>query len=388
MRIGYLLHSPVPGPTTNAEQAVNALAALQAQPDTAVDLWVTGERTKAVGRPQREADIERYYGLAPGTFGDRLRLRDVALPQWVRGAAAGLAFDLGVPRWIRGERYDGLHVRDPLTLLRALATGLPVVFETYRTDLNHAPWWAAFRRAAWSRPNLAGVIAHSRVALDGFRARGFADERLLLAYNGFTPSPAPAREAARQTLGLGERPTVCYTGGVGRHKGIEALAVLAAEVPEADFLVVGATHERDVEPAWRAVGNLRIVPRVPPASVATYLAAADVLVIPPTAGPLRRSGRTVLPIKTFSYLAAARPILAPSLPDITEVLSPDIALLVAPDDLPAAAAALRRLFGDAALRQRLAVAAGAAAGQYTWSARAARVAAFLRLCLTRGRAHP
>ena len=47
-------------------------------------------------------------------------------------------------------------------------------------------------------------------------------------------------------------------------------------------------------------------------------------------------------MKTFSYLAAGRPIVAPDLPDLREVLRHnENALLVPPDDVDAAAAAIR-----------------------------------------------
>jgi glycosyltransferase involved in cell wall biosynthesis len=311
----------------------------------------------------------------------------MVLPSLTHGNLRGLLFDLRVTRWAQGQGYDALYARDPITLLRALATGLPVVFETYRTDINRSRWWGPFRRRAYSRPNLAGVIVHSRVAYQSFRDAGFDEDRLLLAYNGFARNAGGAgldREAARRALGLAaDRPIVGYTGGVGRHKGTDVLADLAAQVPEARFIVVGATRDSDIAPEWTRLENLQILPRVAPAGVAAYLAAADVLIIPPTSRPLEQSGRTVLPIKTFSYLAAGRPILAPNNPDVAEVLSSENALLVAPDDLPAAAAALKRLLGDPALRERLSAAATESARGYSWEARAARVAAFLRRVLPR-----
>jgi len=388
MKIGYLLHSPVPGPTTNAEQAVNSLAALEDHAGIEVDLCVPAAPGPVAAAGVREAEAARFYGLDPGVFGRRLRLCTMALPAWAGGRLRGLLFDLRATGWVRGCGYDGLYVRDPLTLLRALATGLPVIFETYRTDINRSGWWGPFRRLAWSRPNLAGVIVHSQVAYRGFRDAGFGEDRLLLAYNGYAPNagdPKITQEEARKRLGLeAAGPIVCYAGGVGRHKGTDVLADLAKRVPEAQFVVVGATPDSAIAPEWRRVENLRILPRVPPADVASYLAAADILIMPPTARPLEQSGRTVLPIKTFSYLAAGRPILAGDLPDVGEVLSNENALLVPPDDLPAAAAALRRLLGDPTLRDRLSAAAAKSAHEFSWPARAIRVAAFLRRRLSPG----
>jgi glycosyltransferase involved in cell wall biosynthesis len=110
--------------------------------------------------------------------------------------------------------------------------------------------------------------------------------------------------------------------------------------------------------------------------VARYLYAADCLVVPNTDAPLNRYGRTVLPMKLFAYMAAGRPILAPRLPDIEEVLTDDrTAVLVEPGDSVAAAAALRSLLAEPARAERLASAAREAARQFTWSARAIKITA-------------
>lgn len=381
MRIGYLLHSPVPGPTTNAEQAVNALAALAGHDGLMVDLCVPAPAGPLAEAGSREAAIERNYGLPGGTFGPALRLREMPLPAWADGRLRGLIFDLHAAPWVRHEHYDALYARDPITLIGALTTGLPVIFETFRTDINRSRRWWPFRRMTYGATNLAGIIVHSRVARQAFLDAGVDDGRVLLAYNGFTRStdgPAPSRDAARRALRLpADRPIVCYAGGVGRHKGTDVLAALARLVPEALFMIVGAAPGA-VPPPEELTENLLWLPRVAPASLAAYLAAADVLVLPPTARHLIASGRTVLPIKIFAYLAAGRPIMAPDLPDIGEVLSVDNAVIVPPDELPAAAAALRRVLADPLLAERLSAAALQTANTFTWQARASVVGAFLR----------
>ncbi len=381
MRIGYLLHSPVPGPTTNTEQAVNALAALAGHDGLVLDLCVPATAGPGAEGRSREQAIECHYGLPEGTFGPALRLREMPLPTWADGRLRGLLFDLHAAPWVRSGNYDALYARDPVTLIGALTTGLPVIFETYRTDINRSRRWWPFRRMTYGATNLAGIIVHSRVARQAFLDAGVDGARVLLAYNGFTRStddPPPSRDAARHALRLpADRPIVCYAGGVGRHKGTDVLAALARLVPEALFLIVGAAPGT-VPPPEELTENLRWLPRVPPASLTAYLAAADVLVLPPTARHLVASGRTVLPIKIFAYLAAGRPIIAPELPDIGEVLSGDNAVMVPPDDLPAAAAALRRVIADPLLAERLSAAASGTASEFTWQARASVVGTFLR----------
>jgi glycosyltransferase involved in cell wall biosynthesis len=121
--------------------------------------------------------------------------------------------------------------------------------------------------------------------------------------------------------------------------------------------------------------NLLVVPRVSVRDVAQYLCAADCLVVPPTSEPLMRYRRTVLPMKVFSYMAAGRPIVAPNLPDLREVLTNDeTALLVPPDDTNAAAAAIRALMQDSARADHIGAAARQASRRFTWEARARKIA--------------
>jgi glycosyltransferase involved in cell wall biosynthesis len=119
-----------------------------------------------------------------------------------------------------------------------------------------------------------------------------------------------------------------------------------------------------------------VVPWQPFSATVPYLYAADVLLIPPTRGPLESVGNTVLPMKTFLYMAAGRAIFAPATPDLTEVLTDNVsARLVPPDDLKTAVAALRDLLADESFRVRLA--AAARADVQTWQARAERILSFL-----------
>jgi glycosyltransferase involved in cell wall biosynthesis len=121
-----------------------------------------------------------------------------------------------------------------------------------------------------------------------------------------------------------------------------------------------------------------VVPWQPFDIVARYLMAADVLLQPPSRIPLKLIGNTVLPMKLFLYLAAGRPIVAPDLPDMREVLvHDDNALLVPTGDDDAAVRALTRIIEEPGLAERLSGAAKKTAAGLTWDARAARILSFL-----------
>ena len=84
-------------------------------------------------------------------------------------------------------------------------------------------------------------------------------------------------------------------------------------------------------------------------------------------------------MKIFSYLAAGRPILAPAIADVQEVLvDGENARLVPPDNPAEGARALRALLSDSDLQVRLSRGASRRrAAEFAWQARAKRIVGFL-----------
>jgi glycosyltransferase involved in cell wall biosynthesis len=233
-----------------------------------------------------------------------------------------------------------------------------------------------------------GIVAHSDLCRRSFIGAEIPEGHVITNYNGYAPAhftPSLTRDEARAHLDLDPNDCiVIYTGRIDVTKGIAFLARMAQQLPDVVFLLVGAASGSDEENMIlrlvQAAGatNVRLRPRVPPSEVAAYLFASDCLVIPPTAAPLLRHGHTVLPMKTFSYLAAGRPIVAPDLPDLREVLHHDEnALLVPPDDLEAAVAGIRLAISNRLIGEKLGYAARRNAAQFTWQARAERLSLFL-----------
>jgi glycosyltransferase involved in cell wall biosynthesis len=197
--------------------------------------------------------------------------------------------------------------------------------------------------------------------------------------------PRLDRAAARQLLGLpADQRLVLYAGHVGRDKGIETLVETAARLPDATFLLLGASPDRGgtewIEGLARRAeaSNIVLRPRVPAVDVAPYLYAADCLVVPPYDDPARRYRWRMLPIKVYSYLAAGRPIVAPKLPDIEEVLNDRVARLVPSLDATAWASAIADVLNDRALQEELGASARAASMNFTWAGRARLIVDFLR----------
>jgi glycosyltransferase involved in cell wall biosynthesis len=107
-------------------------------------------------------------------------------------------------------------------------------------------------------------------------------------------------------------------------------------------------------------------------TVADYLAAADVLVIPDTVTDV-----TASPLKLFEYMAMGRAIIAVDLPALREVIDEHAARFVRRGDVADLRATLCELMADLELREAMGRSAREQSRPWTYGARAERI---LRLC--------
>ncbi|MCA1725334.1 MAG: glycosyltransferase, partial [Thermomicrobia bacterium] len=173
---------------------------------------------------------------------------------------------------------------------------------------------------------------------------------------------------------------IAYTGLTFAYHGVDllvdAFALAAQTLPSALLLLVGGRDgERaaiEQQAAQRGITErVRIVPPQPVSEIPAYLAAADVLVIPETVTKASAS-----PLKLFEYAAMARPIVAPDLPALREILPPNAAHYVTPGDPSAIAAGIVWIATHPGEAGAMAERARRAVEPYTYRHRAAAIIAF------------
>ncbi|MBU0511001.1 MAG: glycosyltransferase [Chloroflexi bacterium] len=175
--------------------------------------------------------------------------------------------------------------------------------------------------------------------------------------------------------------TAGYTGHLYPGRGTQLILDIAAHLPNVTFLLVGGdpadVSRLRAEASRSSLDNVILTGFVPNAELPQYQAACDVLLMPYRQRVAASSGgdiaRYLSPMKLFEYLACGRAILSSDLPVLREVLTPNNAVLLPPDDADAWAAAIRDLQADPAQRESLSEQARRDAQNYTWEARAGRI---------------
>jgi len=188
---------------------------------------------------------------------------------------------------------------------------------------------------------------------------------------------------ARKHLSIDESIfVVMYVGHMYKWKGVDTLVEAASHLSDNEQVwLVGGTPEElpRIEDLTNKldVTNIHLEGYVPYEHISTYMAAADVLVIP-NSGESDVSKFYTSPIKLFEYMAAKRPIIASNLPSLREIIVHDeTAFLVEPDDSRSLAIAIQSLRLDSDLSSRLVDNAAILVNEYSWSSRSDRILEFV-----------
>ncbi len=225
------------------------------------------------------------------------------------------------------------------------------------------------------------IVAVSAAVRDHALALGAAQERVTVLPNGVDTGrfhPANDGASVRQRYGLHGRPVVGFVGSLKPWHGLDflldAFRAIHARRPDAALLLVGAgpalADLRARVARERLDGQVILTGRVAHADVPAHLAAMDLTVAPYAA----QDGFYFSPLKVVESLAAGRPVVAPRLGQLTELLQDGVTgLLYPPDDGPAFTGRVLELLDDRPRLQAMGeAAAGVAQREHGWDRTARR----------------
>ncbi|HYB95883.1 MAG TPA: glycosyltransferase [Vicinamibacterales bacterium] len=286
---------------------------------------------------------------------------------------------LTIVRRVIADRYDAIHSHEEMGLvgvwlakwlriphLYDMHSSLPQQLSNFKYSRS-----AALRRAFdWVEDQMVHksdvVITICQELQDTVTGMGVGDRALLIENvmgGDVDERPSRSADAIRSTWGIAaEAPLALYTGTFEAYQGvdmlIDAAALIAERRPDARILVVGGepaqvAAARAHAAAAGAAAVMIFTGQQPAREIPGFVQAADLLVSPRIRG-------TNTPLKIYSYLRSGKPIVATNLLTHTQVLTPDIAMLVDPQPQPFAAAILE-LMDRPDERARLSAAARAVA---------------------------
>jgi len=329
---------------------------------------------QAVDGPLRRA-LKRFARKAPPLV---FELLELAYNAWSLGAMWRLA---------RQQRPDMIYERmtanSVVPTCLARRWGIPIVQEVNVTtqigrlrplvlrDLTQ-------RLERWTVRQAALLITVSEEFRRLLLEDGFPADRTAVCQNAIDPTEfdpdgiAPAERPGELVIG--------YVGAFVPYHGldmlVEAAGELADEYPEARWLLVGDGVERPRIEALLEANGLRqrfaLPGRVRHDMVPSYIMAMDVAVLP-------NSETYNSPMKLFEYMSMRKPVVAPRVPAIAEVIADgQNGLLFEPGRTPSFCAALRRALNDSSLRERIGGAARRSVlRNHTWRRNAERMLALL-----------
>jgi glycosyltransferase involved in cell wall biosynthesis len=332
------------------------------------------------GAEERPSLLGRVKAALPGAAFEMLQIGYNAVV-WAR-----------LRRAIQEYRPDLIYERHALYMfggvLASRQAGVPLVLEV---NTAYAQAWAKyfalrFQGVArlverWTLSRADHLITVTDVMRGKIEDIGIDPSRITVSHTAVDPEVMdPARfdrTRLRGALGL-QGFTVGFVGTMNRWQGIakffNVFDKAFARAPDLQFLMVGdgefraELESRCASRAWAS--RVRFVGRKRHSEVPDLIAAMDACM-------LLDSNDYGSPMKVFEYMALAKPVIAPRVAPVLEVMRDrDTALLIDPGDAEQMVDAICELHADAALRERLAQAGRAQVlRRHTWSRNAAEIVA-------------
>lgn len=307
---------------------------------------------------------------------------------------------LTVLRRVIVDRYDAIHSHEEMGLLGvwlARWLGIPHLYDMHSSlpqqlsNFKYSQSGALRKVFTWAEGQMVHkskvVITICQELQDTVTEMGVGERSLLIenVMGGDVddpPSRTPAEVRAAWGVAAGA-PLALYTGTFEAYQGVDLLiaasAIVAARRPDARVLVVGGEAAQVAAAKAKAEASgasavMIFTGQQPAKEIPGFVQASDLLVSPRIRG-------TNTPLKIYSYLRSGKPIVATNLLTHTQVLTPEIARLVAPEAEPFAQAMLA-LIDQPGERERLSAAARVVADdKYSRESYVRRTAqAYERLC--------
>jgi D-inositol-3-phosphate glycosyltransferase len=237
-----------------------------------------------------------------------------------------------------------------------------VILQCHNVGDKEPAWWKrALTNLVLRRANVLVTHAAPEASEAWKRSRGRHVVRTFLPVHELGTAPPP-RDEARAILGIEQPHVALFFGHVRPFKALDVALRAWREVPHDVLLLVAGEAWWEAEQEYHALAgglpHVRMEFRfVPDSEVATYFAAADVVL-----APYRVEAQSGVALTAFHF---ARPVIASRAGGLPEIIDGTNGMLIDADDPHGLANAVREFFGT---RDREAMERRAAdcARKYSW----------------------
>lgn len=368
MKLLYLFPEPLPMPRARGIQVAHTVVELARQGVDVELIHAAGEG----GDPIRHCGLEPPARLTVSAVARNLawpleRVRSNRLFFWRLRQRLRL-LEPGTPIMVR-------HIKMAAMLVRHFPQ-FPLLYESHEVFADTA---AATERQRIERDE--GAVARGAAAI--VTNSGATATRLRELYPGIACPVEVIPNGVALPAILPEKPWadlqrhIIYAGSFFGWKGVADLVEAAVELPGFGIRLIGGGQDKAatlVKGLPPVAADLAFEDRQPHARVMEKLAAACIAVLPNRPDT---DSRFTSPIKLFEYMGAGCAVVASDLPSIREILAEGEAAWFTPGDPHSLAVALRRLAADPAAARAMGERLREKAKQYTWAARAVRLARLL-----------
>jgi glycosyltransferase involved in cell wall biosynthesis len=339
----------------------HALCAALARTGTEVELITSRFAYGSVPAAEGFAVRELFYRHARGAPGSRTRTVAKLIehvPDMLRYRRVAASADVVHFQWLTVQPLD-VHLLPPRPLVLT-------AHDLLRREPR--PGQAGAQRRLYDRVD--AVVVHSSYGRRRLlELAGVDANKVHVIHHGAFEhlTRRPDEVGLDPELAAVELPVVMFFGLLRPYKGVDVLLEAWRGITGAELWIVGRPRMDIGSLRAAAPANVRFIPRfVSDAELPAFFRRADVVAL-----PYKRTERFDQSGVLSTVLAFGRPAVVSDIGGLGELAELEAAELVAPDDPAALHAALTRLIGDPAARERLAAAArAAAAGPYSWDAAA------------------
>jgi glycosyltransferase involved in cell wall biosynthesis len=236
-----------------------------------------------------------------------------------------------------------------------------IVLQCHNIGDKEPAWWKrALTNVVLRRARALVVHAQSEAAEAWRRSKGRRTVKTFLPVHELG-GEIPSRDTARKTLGIDAENVALFFGHVRPFKALDVVLKAWGEIESDALLLVAGEAWWESAEKYRAMakGNVRFDFRfIPDAEIATYFAAADVVL-----APYRIEAQSGVALTAFHF---ARPVIASTVGGLPEIVEQGRnGMLVPPDDPHALTRAIDDFFAnkDRASFERH---AAEAARRYSW----------------------